>query len=117
VLHDHVLQGFPGVIPDQALRKANNEIFDTRYGPDLVFVDRVGAYYYLGIASGHWGWGQLMRAAAADLFPFCKPGLMDVSALPSTATRPMIRMAQTMSISTACDSSRSPSPAGWTPCS
>jgi hypothetical protein len=45
-----------------------------------VFVDRVGAYYYLGIASGHWGWGQLMRAAAADLFPFCKPGVMDVSA-------------------------------------
>jgi hypothetical protein len=83
VFHDHVFQGFPGVIPDKSLQLApegSYKAFDTRFGPDFVFVDRVGDYYYLGVASGHWGWGQLMRAAAADLFPFCKPGLMDVSA-------------------------------------
>ena len=80
VLQDHVFQGFPGVIPDQPLVRADGELYDTRFGPDFVFVDRVGDYYYLGVASGHWGWGQLLRAAAADLFPFCKPGLMDVSA-------------------------------------
>jgi hypothetical protein len=80
VLQDYVFQGFPGVIPDQPMVRSDGQLYDTRYGPDFVFVDRVGDYYYLGVAAGHWGWGQLMRAAAADLFPFCKPGLMDVSA-------------------------------------
>jgi hypothetical protein len=58
-----------GVIPDQALIKPDNEIFDTRYGPDFVFADRVGDYYYLGIASGHWGWGS----SCARLPPTCSP--------------------------------------------
>jgi hypothetical protein len=38
-------QGFPGVIPEQALIKQDNEVSDTRYGPDFVFADRVGDYY------------------------------------------------------------------------
>lgn len=49
-------------------------------GPNFVFVDRVGDYYYLGIASDHWGWGQLLRARDTALFPRCAKGSMDVSA-------------------------------------
>jgi hypothetical protein len=47
VLQDHVFQGFPGVIPDQPLVRADSELYDTRFGPDFVFVDRVGSRYYL----------------------------------------------------------------------
>ena len=45
-----------------------------------MFVDRAGDTYYLGVASDHWGWGQLLRARAEDLFPRCEQGSMDVSA-------------------------------------
>ena len=49
-------------------------------GPQFVFVDRVDDFYYLGIASSNWGWGQLLRAACGALFPTCKKGEMDLSA-------------------------------------
>jgi hypothetical protein len=39
-------------------------------GPNFVFVDRVGDYYYLGIASDHWGWGSCFARAT----PRCSPG-------------------------------------------
>ena len=45
-----------------------------------MFVDRVGDYYYLGVAAATGAGGSSCARAAADLFPFCKPGLMDVSA-------------------------------------
>jgi len=49
-------------------------------GPNFLFVDRVGADYYLGIASNNWGWGDLFRARATALFPKCVKGALDVSA-------------------------------------
>jgi hypothetical protein len=63
VLHDLLDQGFP--VP----------------GPNLLFLDRVGRDYYLGVASYHWGWGALLTARDTDLFPTCEQGAMDVSAL------------------------------------
>ena len=80
VLLDHIFQGFPAGIPDEFLLQPGGGILSPRAGPNFIFLDRVGAYYYLGIASDHWGWGQLMRARDIDLFPGCRPGAMDVSA-------------------------------------
>ena len=31
-------------------------------GPNFLFLDRVDNVFYLGIASDHWGWGQLLAA-------------------------------------------------------
>jgi hypothetical protein len=59
---------------------SNLKIHSSRGGPNFVFVDRVGDHYYLGIASYHWGWGQLLAARDTALFPRCTPGMMDVSA-------------------------------------
>jgi hypothetical protein len=57
-----VLQGFPAE------------------GPMFVFLDRVGDSFYLGIASEHWGWGQLLAARDCDLFPKCAQGSLDLAA-------------------------------------
>jgi hypothetical protein len=49
-------------------------------GPQFLFLDRVGDDYYLGIASEHWGWGQLFRAPAERLFAKCAKGSISVAA-------------------------------------
>jgi hypothetical protein len=49
-------------------------------GPQFLFLDRFGNDYYLGVASEHWGWGQLLRAPAQQLFPKCAKGGMNVAA-------------------------------------
>ena len=49
-------------------------------GPDFLFIDRVENLFYLGIASDHWGWGQMLCARDRDLFPVCARGSLDVSA-------------------------------------
>lgn len=58
-------------------------------GPNLLFLDRVGHRYYLGVASTHWGWGALLSAEQTDLFPNCTRGAMDVSAFRPTAEQSM----------------------------
>ncbi len=63
VLHDRLGQGFP------------------EPGPNLLFLDRVGRHYHLGVASYHWGWGVLLTARDTELFPTCEQGALDVSAL------------------------------------
>jgi hypothetical protein len=40
----------------------------------------VGDSFYLGIASEHWGWGQLLAARDCDLFPKCAQGSLDLAA-------------------------------------
>lgn len=65
-----VFQGFPGVLPGD----------DGPGGPGFLFIDRVGDTYYLGIASFHWGWGQLLCAREDSLFPQCERGSLDVAA-------------------------------------
>jgi hypothetical protein len=85
---DDIFQGLPAGIPDEALVKPGGAILSPRAGPNFIFLDRVGAYYYLGIASDHWGWGQLMRARDNELFPRCRPGGMDVSAFVSAGMFP-----------------------------
>jgi hypothetical protein len=57
-------------------------------GPQFVFVDRVGDDYFLGIASQHWGWGQLFRAPAERLFAKCAKGSMSVVAFRSDGMFP-----------------------------
>jgi hypothetical protein len=47
-LHGQIWQGFP------------------TGGPNLLFIDRVGEEYYLGIASTNWGWGTLLSARDRD---------------------------------------------------
>lgn len=49
-------------------------------GPMFVFLDRAGDTFYLGIASSHWGWGQLLAARDRDLFPRCARGALDLAA-------------------------------------
>jgi len=49
-------------------------------GPMYLFLDRVDDVFYLGIASTHWGWGQLLAARDCDLFPKCAPGALDLAA-------------------------------------
>jgi hypothetical protein len=49
-------------------------------GPNFVFLDRVDDVFYLGIASGNWGWGQLLAARDDELFPKCVQGSLDLSA-------------------------------------
>ena len=49
-------------------------------GPNFLFLDRVDDVFYLGIASDHWGWGQLLGARDRDLFPKCAQGLLDLAA-------------------------------------
>jgi hypothetical protein len=49
-------------------------------GPQFLFLDRVDSDYYLGIASEHWGWGQLFRVPAEQLFAKCAKGSMNVDA-------------------------------------
>jgi hypothetical protein len=80
VLVDHIFQGFPAAIPDEFLLQPGGIPLSPTAGPNFLFLDRAGAYYYLGIASDHWGWGQLMRARDSELFPDCRPGAIDVSA-------------------------------------
>jgi len=57
-------------------------------GPAFLFLDRVGDHYYLGVASEHWGWGQLLSARATDLFPGCAQGSLDLSAFRSAGMFP-----------------------------
>jgi hypothetical protein len=75
-----IFQGFPATIPDTPLLKPPGSVVSNISGPNFLFVDRAGDYVYLGVASDHWGWGQLLRARAVDLFPKCAPGAMEVSA-------------------------------------
>jgi hypothetical protein len=49
-------------------------------GPNFLFLDRVGDTFYLGIASGNWGWGQLLAAGDNELFPKCAQGSLDLGA-------------------------------------
>jgi len=49
-------------------------------GPNFLFLDRVDDIFYLGIASDHWGWGQLLGARDGDLFPKCAQGSLDLAA-------------------------------------
>jgi hypothetical protein len=49
-------------------------------GPNFLFLDRVDDTFYLGIASDHWGWGQLLAARDRDLFPKCVQGTLDLAA-------------------------------------
>ncbi len=62
-------QGFPSKDPDSGFT-----------GPNFVFIDRAGEFYYLGVASNNWGWGKLFCARDRDLFPRCEIGAMDVAA-------------------------------------
>jgi hypothetical protein len=66
-----IFQGFPSVLPSDP---------EDRGGPNFLFIDRVDATYYLGVASSHWGWGQLLSAREDRLFPKCRQGSLDVSA-------------------------------------
>lgn len=79
VLQGRIFQGFPAVIPDASLVTPSG-IRSRRGGPNFVFVDKFSDYYYLGIASYHWGWGQLLRARDTSLFPRCAQARLDVSA-------------------------------------
>jgi Hemopexin len=47
-------------------------------GPEFLFLDKVGDYYYLGIAGN--ALGLLYRAKTLHLFPSCNPGSMNVAA-------------------------------------
>jgi hypothetical protein len=67
-LHGHLFAGFPGV-PSGG-----------QGGPQFVFLDLVGDYYYLAVASEHWGWGQLFRASSDRLFPKCAEGSLILDA-------------------------------------
>jgi hypothetical protein len=49
-------------------------------GPQFVFLDLVADYYYLAVASQHWGFGQLFRAAPNELFPNCTEGSLTLDA-------------------------------------
>lgn len=69
-LQGQVFQGFPSVLPGD----------DPPGGPNFLFIDRVDDTYYLGVASSHWGWGQLLSARADRLFPKCRQGGLDVLA-------------------------------------
>lgn len=80
VVQRQIFQGFPAVIPDAVLLQPPAKVLSNISGPNFVFIDRVGEYYYLGVASDHWGWGQLLRARDTALFPKCEKGSMDVSA-------------------------------------
>jgi hypothetical protein len=66
-----VFQGFPTILPGDPGPSG---------GPNFLFIDRVGDTYYLGVASSHWGWGQLLSARQEDIFPTCEQGSLDVSA-------------------------------------
>jgi hypothetical protein len=46
----------------------------------FLVLDRVDDIFYLGIASAHWGWGQLLAARDCDLFPKCARGALDLAA-------------------------------------
>jgi hypothetical protein len=69
-LQGHIFQGFPAVPGDP----------ESSGGPGFLFIDRVDDTYYLGVASSHWGWGQLFSARANHLFPKCRQGALDVLA-------------------------------------
>jgi hypothetical protein len=69
VVQGRIFQGFPAVVPDQALLGPPGKVIGSTGGPNFVFGDRAGDFYYLGIASDHWGWGQLLRARDTELFP------------------------------------------------
>jgi hypothetical protein len=66
-----VFQGFPSSLPGDP---------ESPRGPNFLFIDRVDDTYYLGVASSHWGWGQLLSAREDRLFPKCQQGSLDVSA-------------------------------------
>jgi hypothetical protein len=70
-LQGQVFQGFPSVLPGDP---------ESHGGPNFLFIDRVDDTYYLGVASSHWGWGQLLSAREDRLFPKCQQGSLDVSA-------------------------------------
>ena len=57
-------------------------------GPNFLFLDRVDDIFYLGIASDHWGWGQLLAARDRDLFPKCAQGTLDLAAFRRRACSP-----------------------------
>lgn len=70
VLQGRIFAGFPAVPSDPG----------SQGGPQFVFLDRVGDMYHLGIASEHWGWGQLFTARDSLLFPNCAQGCLNVDA-------------------------------------
>jgi hypothetical protein len=72
VLHGYLRQGFPAIHTDGGGRATG--------GPNLLFLDRVGHDYYLGVASNNWGWGKLFIARDRELFPGCRPGGLDIDA-------------------------------------
>lgn len=49
-------------------------------GPNFVFIDKVGDYYYLGLANNNAGQVRVLRAECSQLFPTCRKGEMKVSA-------------------------------------
>jgi hypothetical protein len=67
-IQGYLFAGFPGVPSDG------------QGGPQFVFLDLVGDYYYLAVASQHWGWGQLFRASPDHLFPNCAEGSLILDA-------------------------------------
>jgi hypothetical protein len=70
VLQGQLFAGFPAVPSDPG----------SQGGPQFVFLDLVGDYYYLAVASEHWGWGQLFRASPDQLFPKCAEGSLSLDA-------------------------------------
>jgi hypothetical protein len=69
-LQGHLFAGFPAVPSDPG----------SQGGPQFVFLDLVGDFFYLAVASEHWGWGQLFRASPELLFPNCAPGSLNLDA-------------------------------------
>ena len=54
----------------------------------FVFLDRVDDTFYLGVASSHWGWVELLAARDSDLFPGCAQGRLDLGAFRSDSLFP-----------------------------
>jgi hypothetical protein len=69
-VHGYLFAGFPAVPSDSG----------EQGGPQFVFLDLVDDYYYLAVASEHWGWGQLFRASPESLFPNCAKGSLNLDA-------------------------------------
>ena len=65
--------------PNTPLAPIGSLQFETN-GPNLLFVDKVGGSYYLGVASTHWPTIHLFSASCEALFPSCAKGSMNVAA-------------------------------------
>lgn len=62
-------------------------------GPSFAFIDLVGDTYFLGVASNHWSWVAVYSAKAADLFPGCKQGAINLDAFRSVCPGPLFPFA------------------------